>query len=131
MSEIVNFPTKEEPRIWVCACGCSSFELMSDNSVHCALCQTVSTDNGGWTAPDTKSEWDGDERVREISGNGDPEFAKRVVSRRALESDVTVIVVLKKDGAISAWTDVETAEQRDWVDRQLGRVKEIIETGRA
>lgn len=129
MSDVVKFPTKaKEPMIWVCNCGCSSFELLSDATARCALCGVIS-ENGGWHLPDTDAVWEGEHPVREVSGNGDPEFAKRVTTKRALEDDVVLIAVLKEDGLLATWTNVETPEQRDWVDRQLDRVKPMLEVG--
>lgn len=129
MSDVVKFPTKhKEPMIWVCNCGCSSFELLSDATARCALCGVIS-ENGGWHTPDTDLIWDGDPPMREVSGNGDPEFAKRVTAKRVLDPGVVLAVVLKENGTISAWTNVETEEQRDWVDRQLGRVRPMLKVG--
>lgn len=132
MTEIVNFPAKEkqpEPMIWVCGCGCSTFELLSDGAAKCALCQEAIND-GGWLVPATDKEWDGDDPVRDVSGNGEPDFARRVTSKRVLEDDVVLVVVVKQDGTVSTWTDIETEEQREWAKRQLDRVPAILKTGR-
>lgn len=131
MSEVVSFPAKkQEPLIWICNCGCSSFELLSDATARCALCGVIS-ENGGWYTPDADKVWDGDAPVREVAGNGDPEFAKRVTAKRLLEPDVVLAVVLKEDGLLATWTCVETDEQRDWIDRQLDRVKPMLEVGKS
>ena len=131
MSEIVNFPTKKsEPLIWVCECGCCSFELMSDQSVMCALCRKPASDAGGWIAPETGATWEGDDPIRDVSGNGSEEFAKRVAINRASDKGVCLITVMKEDGTISCWSNLETPEQREWADRQLKRVKPILDTGR-
>lgn len=135
MTEIVNFPAKEkqpEPLIWVCECGCSTFELCNDGTGRCALCNSVIGDEaeGGWLVPATDKEWEGDDPVRDVSGNGEPDFARRVTSKRVLEDDVVLVVVVKQDGTVSTWTDIETDEQRAWAKRQLDRVPGILKTGR-
>ena len=135
MTDIVKFPAKakvQEPLIWVCQCGCSTFELRNDGTGRCALCGDVIRDDaeGGWLTPETDKEWEGDDPVRDVSGNGDPDFARRVTAKRVLEDDVVLVVILKESGAISTWTIIETQEQREWADRQLDRVSDILSTGR-
>lgn len=132
MSEIVPFPVKgaAAPRIWICNCGCSTFELRSDQSAACALCQTPVSDDGGWYTPETGKVWDGDDPVRDVSGNGSADFAKRVVISRANDEGVCLVTVLKEDGTISCWSNLEDKAHREWADRQLARVKDILNTGR-
>lgn len=132
MSKIVKFPVKEIPpaMVWVCSCGCSTFELLSDQTALCALCQKPVTDAGGWYTPETTKTWEGDDPVRDVSGNGSEEFAKRIAISRASEEGVCLITTVKEDGTVSCWSNLEAPEQREWADRQLKRVKSILDTGR-
>lgn len=129
MSDVIDLYAPE-PKIWVCDCGCSSFELFSDNTARCALCG-VETSEGGWHQPDEDNVWQGDEPVREISGNGVVDFAKRLIAKRMAEPDVVLAVIVKEHGAISTWSNIETEEQRKWADRQLKKVKNILATGKS
>lgn len=129
MSDVVDFPATQ-PKIWVCDCGCSSFELRSNNTACCALCGVESSE-GGWYLPDEGLAWDGNEPVREISGNGVIDFAKKVIGKRMSDPDVVLAVIVKDGGAISTWSSIETEEQRKWAHRQLMRVKDILATGKS
>lgn len=47
MSDIVQFP-KPQLQIYICECGCSTFNLLSDGNVQCAACDLWKPDEGGW-----------------------------------------------------------------------------------
>ena len=129
MSNVVSL-TRPAPRIWVCGCGCSSFELNDDLTAQCALCGAKpNTEVGGWFAADRGSEWTGDEPVREVAGNGDANFSKGILANRLKDGDAVLAVVVREDGTIHTWTCIETDEQRRWADRKLRKVKSILETG--
>lgn len=127
MADVVNFPVKER-KIWVCNCGCSTFELMNDGNVRCAMCEVESSNEGGWSPMDSFLEWQGDAPIREVQGNGDEEFTRRVTIRRAGDKDVTAIVVVKSHGMISVWGDISGDEQLQWVKRRLDDSKELFDT---
>ena len=136
MSEIVDFKPKAatevpepptERKIWVCSCGCSTFTLLSDGSVECAMCEEPSHDDqGGWTMPGTATEWSGDAPVRDIAGNGSIEFAKRLILKRAEAEDAALVVVADRDGAIHTWSECETEEQFAWAGRKLDDIKALV-----
>lgn len=133
MTKIVNFEPKTtekaqekakktpaEPLIWICQCGCSTFELMSDGTVRCAICLLSSPGpEGGWYPPDTDRQWEGDTPVRDISANGDVDFAKNRVRRYANEDDIATLLVLKENGNLHLWCKVETPEQLEWLKRKF------------
>ena len=131
MSEIIAFPgTLEpaalEPRIWICRCGCSSFNLREDGSTVCALCSLVDDAHGGWTRLGEEQEYTGDvEPISCVQGNGDVEFARRVVTKRAYEPDAVSIIVIREGGSIHVWTGAETREQAEWVQRRITDAVEL------
>ena len=110
---IVEFP-KPLNRVWVCNCGCSTFELYDDETHACSACGTRSDNEGRWfTPPDDAPETD-DEPFRDVHGNGSTEFARRRLQQMASDDDAALLVVRKLDGQVSVWAAVETADQRDW-----------------
>lgn len=126
MSDIIPFTKKEQappedPNIFVCRCGCSSFEFYSDGSVKCALCsQHMDSLSGEWEVPEAPLRpVDADPRVREVSANGDEDFARRVILKRGETPDVVAIVVVREDGSTHMWTNVEDQEQRNWLMRRI------------
>jgi len=132
MAEVIPLPsTTQETYIWVCDCGCTSFELMSDDTAVCALCGTQRIDDtplGGWYRKDTDPDWGADRLppVRQIGGNGDPDFAKRVTMRRIEHPDVVAVVVLREGGAIHTWSNLETNEQVDWAGRRFAESLDLL-----
>lgn len=125
MAEIISLPTATaETYIWVCECGCTSYELLSNDTALCALCgtQRIGDDPvGGWYRKDTDPDWDADRLppVRQIGGNGEADFAKRVTIRRMEHPDVVAVVVLREDGAVHTWSRIETHEQVEWAGRRF------------
>lgn len=130
MTNVVSL--KRPPRqIWVCKCGCSSFELFNTNDIRCALCGTESEwQKGGWFEATDLPIWSGGQPTREISGNGDVEFVRRVTQQRSMDPDAVAVVVIKKSGVMHAWCSLETKKQRDWLARRLRDVKEMLEVGK-
>jgi hypothetical protein len=125
VSDIVPFPAKQEPMIWVCECGCSSFELLNDGTMQCALCGCMPAD-GAWDPVDSDEVWTGESRIREVSGNGDPDFAKKVTAKRIMDPDTVLSVVIKANGALSAWSSLETSEKVEWGISRLEDLQEIL-----
>ena len=132
MDNVISFNQKREPAemIWVCACGCSTFEVYQGGFARCALCgSNLEKDEcGGWYTPDAGSDWVGDEPIKDISGNGDVDFARKLTIKRAGEPEVCALVVIKDDGTIHVWSDpmVDSTEQAEWVVRQIERARDLV-----
>jgi hypothetical protein len=95
--------------------------------VRCALCEAVTPGSeNGWYAYDTPRVWAGDDPIRDISGNGCEEFARRLVQSYATHPDACAVVVVCRDSTLRVWSDIETEEQKAWLGRQLGDVLELI-----
>ncbi|MEL6310896.1 MAG: hypothetical protein AAFQ17_00790 [Pseudomonadota bacterium] len=119
---VVSFPTKaNEQRIWVCGCGCSTFELLEDGSARCALCAApVEPHPKGawWTVPDNAEEAS-EPPQKDIQGNGSVEFARRRLQQLAQDDDAVMLMVVRSDSSVSLWADAETNEQIEWSRRRL------------
>jgi hypothetical protein len=125
MTNIVKFPEPTR-RMWVCNCGCSSFELLEVGVAICAMCGAEAED-GGWTAHVPNTAWGGKEPVRQVGGNGDPDFARAVVMRRCEQPDTVCIAVVKECGTLSVWSNAETSEQISVIGRTLRKVRNLIQ----
>lgn len=124
-------PLRGKPRIFICTCGCSTFELWEDGTSHCAMCDTdVSSATGAWyeTQPTDIPQRDPDlaAPIRTVQGNGSIDFARRLIAQRAQAEDAKALVVLREDGAIHTWSAAETEEQSDWVQQRLQDAMELL-----
>lgn len=118
---------EEKRLIWVCQCGCSTFELSNDGSAQCAFCRETREEGGGWFRKDHEPEWMGDEPISDVQGNGSVEFAQRVVAKRALSDDAVALIVIRENGTIHVWSDLETDEQVDWTKRRIDDAKDLLD----
>ncbi len=130
MSDVIQLNTKKEepePMVWVCACGCCTYELLSDSTVRCAMCgaATAGTD-GGWDAPETDKKWDGEAPIRDISGNGSVEFARRRIETYVKDPGACAILVFDDTGSIHTWSKIETKEQLAWLREKLDASYELV-----
>lgn len=126
---VVPLRKEEEPEerlIWICQCGCSTFELSNDGTAQCAFCHHTRHEEGGWFRKELQPEWDGDAPVANIQGNGSVEFAQRVVAKRAVSPDAVALVVVRSEGTIHTWSNLETDEQVSWACRRLEDAKALI-----
>jgi hypothetical protein len=119
MSEVIPLRPEKEPLVWVCQCGCSTFELLSTSEVRCPVCSVVSSAEGAWYAPDSDKEWDGEAPIRDISGNGSVEFARHQLIHHAKDDESCAIVVFNIGGSLHTWSMVENREQLEWFKEKL------------
>jgi hypothetical protein len=127
MTEVLSFVPKR-PNIFVCNCGCSSFEFYNDGSVTCALCfERIDSLSGAWDVPAAPLRPpEADARVREVSGNGDAAFARRVILRRGEGEDAVAVIVIRDDGSTHLWTSVDTRERTQWLKRRIWDVRSML-----
>jgi hypothetical protein len=115
---VVNFPKREEPdAIWVCNCGCASFELHADGCATCRSCRSV-VDEGGWK---TRAEGDA-EHEGEVSfsdAGNDATFAERKIKREA--QGAHWIICGTYEGRIMSWSEgfIETPDQEEWLRKNV------------
>jgi hypothetical protein len=119
MGEIINI-ARSEPRIWVCGCGCSTFELVENGTARCAACgDNADVDGSGWLKTEAESHLDPGETFRDVQANGCIDFARKRVANAAREENAALIVVGFRDGTVTAWSEAETKKQMKWVRRKL------------
>lgn len=123
---VVPLRKTPERMIWICACGCSTFELSSDGTAQCAFCHHTREADGGWLRQEMEPEWDGDAPVANVRGNGSVEFARRVTAKRAMADDAVTVVVIRNEGNIHVWSDLETDEQVAWAKRRLDDASRLL-----
>ena len=126
MGDIVSL-SKPERRVWVCDCGCSTFLLLSDGTAECAACDApADVDGSGWSKWTAESRHEEGEAFADIQGNGSVEFARRRVAQMASADDAAALVVIRRDGRISTWSEAETEKQFKWVKRKLKAARDLI-----
>jgi hypothetical protein len=113
LADVVEFPEKPEPMIWVCSCGCTSFSLHNDSCARCMSCNKEA-DAGGW--------------VPNLTTNTQVEASTYVIERNyssplfTLQSaiknigEVVFAVIQYGSGRQVTWSMIEKgeAEQTNW-----------------
>lgn len=131
---VLEFPARE-CRLWICACGCSTFELWDDGIGYCASCgEPTDCDGGSWYSeikcgPDRDP--DAEQPVRETQGNGSIDFARHSALRRASDPDAVMIASADPDGSCSIWVNAATADQKEWFLKRLEQMTEMVRNIRA
>lgn len=121
MADIVHLAAPKV-RIWICDCGCSTFNLVSDGSAICANCEADHEGAGaGWLdrCESRQTRHAETEVFSDLQGNGSIEFARRRIAHMAAGDDVAMIVIARDCGSISTWSKAETVEQDRWMRRKL------------
>ena len=125
MADIKSFPKKTEAktepkpaRIWVCNCGCCTFELLETGETRCAVCSATEAHGGGWHTNPHEQEWAGDSPMKDIRGQDEVSFVKSLMKSRIEDDSAALVVMLEKSGRLHTWSVAETKEQSDW---QIGR----------
>lgn len=125
MSNVVTI--HQEPMLWVCVCGCTTFHALSDGTGECAACNKPHDFEGsGWIVRIDDRVFTGNDVFRDVQGNGSIEFARRRVADLAAGDDVVALVVLRVGGEIHTWSDVETGEQVEWLERRMSDAVDLI-----
>lgn len=115
---VVTLPTTS-PVIWICWCGCSTFELHASGAAHCASCGIEVVGAGGWYMPPRDEVWDGDAPFQDVQGNGSTDFARRRIADQAQAEDVVALVVVRANGGVSTWGANSTPEDLPWLRRRF------------
>jgi hypothetical protein len=126
MNDVIPFK-KPESLIYVCACGCATFELWNDLTATCSFCRkNPSEEVGGWT--EAGHVWAGDEYTRDVVGNTLPSFARRVVMKHAEAENAVAVLVVKDTGSSHFWGDVSTLKQLEWLERKISAMTADLRT---
>lgn len=124
MSEVVDLK-RPEPRIWVCGCGCCSFELLEDGTSQCSLCGDQ-TERGSWYVEKPDAAETAESPIRDVNGNGSVSFAKHRLRSLATQDDARMMVIALDGGSVSVWADYVTDDQRAWMLERLEIAADII-----
>lgn len=115
---VVSFPKREDPdMIFVCNCGCATFELHADGRATCRGCHSVA-DDGGWKVRGEGDQtFDGPVSFSDAGNSGD--FAERKIKRDAQKAEW--IICGTWEGRIMSWCDsfIETPEQEEWLRQNV------------
>jgi hypothetical protein len=135
VSNIVPFGRKREDdgsrTLWICSCGCSSFQLRADGWAECARCEAVQNgvSQGEWferlrCVPDeVEPQPDNSEKIVRFNTS---EAALAHVLSRATPSVAAFVIVLHRDGSISCWGDeIEDEKDRAWFDARVAEAAEL------
>lgn len=115
-----------ERRLWVCGCGCSTFELYDDGGHGCAACGMEWREGSWYEVVPVAGEYRG-EPFRDVMGNGCLDFAWARVRRLCDGDDVAMVVVARSDGETSAWFGGDaTPERRKWFGRRLKDARSML-----
>jgi hypothetical protein len=123
---IVQFPPKEDPMVWVCECGCATFQLLSTSEIRCASCEKVSNTEGNW-AVDHDAEVTDAQPFRCISV-GSVDFARERTLRKAADPGSLLIASISSQGRLTTWVglpDDADEGQKDWFRRNINDLTEL------
>lgn len=131
MGDVVEIGRRDADKIvWTCRCGCMTFWLRADNAVECAQCERVQENvSGEWrlnlpsVPTDVPETEDGQTKVTDLNHSG---AALRRTLDKANADETAAVVILQKDGRISAWGVIEGREQADWFDRHVADAKRML-----
>ena len=130
---VVQLSTKTaEKMLWVCDCGCTTFHLFQGEPPRCANCDSLAgtADHSGWTAclpPRMSQKSDTDMFSIVGAPEGDTDFPRRRMARRALEESAAMVVVGFKSGEVAVWSEAACRAQADWVKSRLALATAIVD----
>jgi len=130
MTDVIEFPDRTgRDEIWVCSCGCRSFELRSNGTSACAACfGEVDVDAGGWYDDVVDGpKWDRENPIfRDLAGGDTTEFARAHVAVAASDPSARAVVVVWENDRVTAWLNAkdqaEFSELSDLIDVYKGMV---------
>jgi len=131
MGDIIAMPDKgkdpadEKPDIWICACGCTTHFLLSDNTIECPSCGKRAS--GAWRPSGLviKSNADDVESFA-VHRPGEPADVRLARFKRAIDQDgLLAATAFNKDGRI-----ITIIEERPKTDNERQWWRNMIESFR-
>lgn len=131
MADVIPIrPAKAEKRVWVCACGCSTFTFYEDGTAECPHCGEAA-ETGGWEPPDQATDRpdDGPRQFQSIQGNI-PDFAQHRIARFAGSEQATMLIIGMADGTVHTWAASEKADDPEWLWDIILRATRLLRIGK-
>lgn len=129
MTKVVDFRQKD-PMIWVCDCGCSTFNLLSDGKAACSVCAApVVGAVDGWQ-DDTITARPREKPLvprNDHQGNGSAEFALALIRKSVMSDAAVLIVVAESDSRTRLWAAANTKEQIKWTRERLKDAETLLD----
>ena len=128
MADVVDFPARPQ-QIWVCECGCASFDLRSNGTSSCSVCGLVTTgDKGGWfdeiaDGPDFPAD---QEVFRDFNWNGSIEFARHQILQAAADKTARAVVVVWQGERMTCWLDADNLEDQERLSELIDQNKDVV-----
>ena len=135
MTDNVVILAKPDPMIWICDCGCSTFNLRDDAEAECAACDALVVGAGqGWyerIADQPKRDPNLEDPTADVQSNGSEDFARRRIASFAHDDDVFCNIVIRDDGTVHVWgrERLETRAQISWMTRKLRIARQMMGMG--
>lgn len=113
--------------IWVCECGCATFQLYANGSAKCAHCMGVVEGSGSWFEEISSVSSRTDKTpFTDIFGNGSSDFSRARIARLAAAKDLVMMALAMEDGTVTVWNAAQTPEQARWVVRKMRQLKRLM-----
>jgi hypothetical protein len=121
---VIQLPQKrkDDDLIFVCNCGCTSFQVIGDGSLACANCEnTMERDLPGRWYDSGDVIVDKKEDHFSSFGGNDHEFSERLAKKNAGAPDVTWIIHGNDEGRVTSWgrNFYDTPERVKWIKDQV------------
>jgi len=127
MSNVIPLSTRDM-QVWVCKCGCYSFELREDGKAVCNACHAEPNNNDGlgWWRPKQDDDKQVDKNMRPVSSTlSNVENYSRYRMEHEIVADQTVSWVAygRDDGSVQTWKkhpqEDGSPDRNRWILRRL------------
>lgn len=122
---VIDFPTNQ---IWVCLCGCLTFNLRRDGSTECAACGNRE-DGGTWTDKADSGYSAPATQFSRIVSEQDEVFTRARYAKLVKSSpDLCVVALVDADGRVRVWQarDLSPRAERGWLNRALKSARDML-----
>ena len=126
MTNVITLPKKED-QVWVCKCGCYTFELRGDGKAVCAGCRVEPTDGDGlgWWRPKREGDQEVDPNMRPTASvvSNVENYTRHAMEHRVKDPTITWVVCGRDDGSVHSWkvhpAEDGSPDRNRWLLRRL------------
>lgn len=134
---VVKFPeppTSNGDLIWVCKCGCSSFELFADGRTQCCYCNEYSTgaDDTNWreALPNTPAVRNPapDNGIVKVTRIGSSNSALKDVCDTATTDTTVCVIIVQNSGLVRTWGSEAwyVSPEVAWLDERIASARRML-----